>query len=113
MQACPRPWTPSAPRKRFSTPSTKSDSLLRSKSNTAPKLSGLVHYAIGNHILHGADVMDVLEWIAIQDNEVATLSRFHGTGFLIKFHHACRHDRCRLNRFPGREAGLRVEFDLT
>src|ERR1700730_2610928 len=106
MQACPRPWTPSAPRKRFSTPSTKSDSLLRLKSDTAPKLGGLVHYAIGDHILHGADVVDVLEWIAIQDDEIGTLSRFDGTGFLIKLHHARRHDRGGLNRFPGSEAGL-------
>src|ERR1700739_3478795 len=101
MQGCLRLWTPSAPRKRFSTPSIKSDSFLGSKSDTAPKLSGLVDHAFGNHILHGADVVDVLEWIAIQDNEVGTLPCFHGAGFLIKFRHACRHDRCGLNRFLG------------
>jgi hypothetical protein len=35
-----------------------------------PKLSALVHPAIGDHELYGADVVDTIEWIAIQDDQI-------------------------------------------
>lgn len=75
-----------------------------------PERCAIVKGAVGDHGLHFARVVDVVQRIRAEDDYVRAHAGRDRADFLIETHHLCRNRCCCLNRFHGREAGLDVEF---
>src|SRR5262249_14092505 len=59
---------------------------LRLKPDAPPQLSAVVHHAIGDDVFNLASIANVVERIAIQHNQVRTLSLLDRADFLFKPH---------------------------
>src|SRR5437879_2292879 len=85
---------------------------LRLEAYALPEFGGVIHGAVGDYVFDVAGVVNVLERVAVDQDQVGALSGFDRAQFLVEAHDAGRH-RCRcLDRFQGSESRLHVEFEL-
>src|SRR6202050_5528370 len=82
------------------------------KPDTTPQLRAVVHRAVGDDEFYFANVVDGFQRIAVENDHIGSLARFHCADVLVEPHHAGWHNRCGLNRFHRRESGLDVELDF-
>src|SRR4029077_3480607 len=85
---------------------------LRLKSHAAPKLRAVIHRAVGDYEFHFANIPDVFQRIAVDDNHVGALPWLHCPEFLVEPHRSRRNNRSRLNCFHRFESGLHVQFNF-
>src|SRR5271170_272762 len=93
-------------------PRPANHSALRLEANAAPQLGAVVHDAVGDDEFDFANIANGFERIAVENDQIGALARFHGANFLVQPHDACRHDRRGLNCFHRGESRLNVQLDL-
>ena len=84
----------------------------RRESDAAPQRRRVVEHSISHDEFYRPDVVDVRERIRVQNEQVGALAGFHRADVIRHVHHACRHNRRRLQRLHRREAGINIELDL-
>src|SRR5262245_52055938 len=85
---------------------------LRTKPDALPERRGIEHAAACDDSVNPTRVVDVVERVAIEHDEIATLAGLDRAAVRLRLHRSCRNDRRRLKRLQRGEARPHVQLEL-